>query len=238
LTGRQQEGARLVSNLPTMMRDSTRLLAVLLALATALTGVALADEPAIDEDDERTFYLRRTGCEVDMRLSTQPGEGEGGCGFTLTGLNEVNETLGNETLTRDYPSMPNDGVPVDIDVERNLSGQVTLGNFGTTQGVAAGRAWIDIRLTGQGRAGDGPLQTVTIADGRTEDYIPVPSPVQNRFVVEFDIPISAEAEGLTFTNLTVAVTVNGTHVGHGAVIHDGESFAVVPVIPDEDGEEE
>lgn len=206
------------------LRALRDLFALVLALLVAAVGTAVA-APAGDE--EQTFFTRRTWCQDDARLSIQHGEGDGGCGFAETGLNEVKTIMGHPVQYIEFPTA--DGVPVVLDTSRGGSGQITVANYASTDGMAVGRAWVDVELIGTGKQPDGRDFFGTVAAARGEEYLRLVRGGWHTSSFALDIPESVQ--DVTFESLTLRVTVNGTHGGHGGVVSDGHSFVTLPVIP-------
>lgn len=163
--------------------------------------------PSPTSDDERTFYVLRTGCLPDQRLSAWPRDSwpnKLGCGRTdsLTPLNEVSR---NGT---DYETV--DGVPFTLDASRPIRGVASQVGFYRVLdgGVGAGATSIDVSLS------------ATLADGETKSlgsttvsYLATPSQWQHD--VPWQVTPPAELDGAEVTRLVLRLVVRGYNVLHG-----------------------
>ncbi len=193
-------------------------LAMGLALLMISPGVASsrAVDAAADVESQtpvqstRTFYLRRTGCDPDQRLSIVRGDETGGC-----------LRVGIAAAPFEYPAA--DGIPLTLDATKRLSGVVTYGNWWkpTAEEVSVGAGLMTLRIEVFGRLSDG--ESMLLGSHRTS-Y--VATPLQNRYDTAFSIALPTEADKLEFAGLTLRVTHGGASVLHGAAIPNDTNMTV------------
>lgn len=175
--------------------------------ATTSSGATpVLDESATAEAvvaGERQFFVRRTGCTADQRLSVEEGAETSGCADSNsnTPLNEVNRT----------PTLYNaeNGLPLTLDASRSAKGVVTLTSFQQPAYAGGGQVIVDVALSGKSGGS-------TIDLGSTSfNYVAIPT--QAPVSTPWTITLPASADGKDLTALTLSLTVRGIHVTHGYV---------------------
>ena len=102
-------------------------------------GKVLFDTPA---PTSRVFYLRRTACAADKRLSTVLGPETTSC------ADNNSDTPANEVTRTAAIWEAADGVPFTLDASREITGQMVLSSFQEPNHAGAGQTIIEIALSG------------------------------------------------------------------------------------------
>lgn len=211
--------------------------ALALAAAPAPTASLLVEDGESStvtyEEDATTFNLRRDNCGGEeanrLYLSVTSGEDTGdGCG-TLGGvaplLNEATITAEDAAIFENqYAAV--DGLPVTIDAERDVTGQLTFGQY---RGAAAnpaslggGNMVVDLTLTGSTKGFAFQVET-------TAEALALPG--AGRYTVDFIFDLPANAQEKQITSLTLKVVPRGVSVGQDYLhTSDGVSNFVFPTL--------
>jgi hypothetical protein len=161
----------------------------------------------------RTFYVRRTGCDADQRLSIVRGDETVGC----------LHNLGIMPSPLDY-SAYDDGIPLTLDATRRLTGVITYGNWWRPLGnveASVGAGLITLRVEVFGTLFDG--ESMMLGSHRTS-Y--VATPLQHRYDTPFSIALPTGADKREFAGLTLRVTLGGASLLHGAAIPNDTNMTV------------
>jgi hypothetical protein len=176
----------------------------------AVDSAATNVESLTPVQSSRTFYMRRTGCELDRRLSIVRGPETDGClavGFPPPAL--------------EYPAA--DGIPLILDATKRLDGVITYGNWWrpTAEEVSVGAGVFTLRIEVVGRLSDG--ESMMLGSHRAS-YLA--TPLQHRYDTPFSIALPAEADKQEFAGLTLRVTHGGASVLHGSAIPNDTNMTV------------
>lgn len=179
--------------------------------STAVAGTVSFTEPV---PEDRTFYMRRTGCDDDKRLSIVQGSETSGCAYTasITPLNE------DSRLADEWPAV--DGVPFTLDATREITGVITLSSYQPPVYAGAGATTVDISVLGFKKSGG----TASLGS-TTVSYVATPG--QNHST-DWEITPPAELDGTDFNGLTLSTTVRGVNVLHGFTIPN-QSNMTLPI---------
>ncbi|HVM11399.1 MAG TPA: hypothetical protein VM638_02830 [Actinomycetota bacterium] len=184
------------------------------------TGSALqvggAVEFAVPEKGSRRFYVRRTSCNADQRLSITRGSETAGCAQTVS-LTPVAE----ETATAVTYAAEN-GVPFTLDATQPITGTLSLVSYLLVTGnvgVGAGLVTADISVTGAEVGGaEQALGSTTISYTAT--------PATYRVDTPWSIAPPATLDKKDFLGLTLSITVRGRNALHGFTRPNDTNFLV------------
>lgn len=194
-------------------------LTAVLALLLAPTSL-LAAEP---QQETQRFFMRNggTGCPGAPFLSPQPGAGEPGCGY-LGGapLGELYHAGVWESSTiKTY--VGNEGLPLELDATRDLTGNVRVVSSATSNRMAVGQVRVDVTV--RGRFGN---QTVALG---TDSETVVINPTNSAEVdFPFTVDLPDERHGQNVTELSIDVDIRGVHVLTGYHRLNGQSWLDLP----------
>lgn len=163
---------------------------------------------------DRQFFLRRTGCNEDKRLSTTQGSETSGCAYTasITPLNE------DSRLADLWPAV--DGVPFTLDAARALRGVHTLSSYAPPNNVGAGLTTIDIAAFGTLAGGS------QVGLGSTSvSYTALPGQPYSR---PWEIDLPDQYDTRDFSSFTLSTTVRGVNALHGFTTPNA-SHTTVPI---------
>jgi hypothetical protein len=196
------------------MRKSRRLgLAAAVAL-TLVPGTASAVET------ERTFYVRRTSCDADQRLSVVKGRETAGCAFVVSLTPVAEETA----PSLDY--LAEDGTPFILDATRPIKGVVSHTSYlgAGSAGVGAGLTTIDITVGASNASGaEELLGTTTVSYTAT--------PAQYRYDVPWQIQPPANLNGVEFAGLRLNLLVRGRNLLHGFTRPNDTNLTIPITVP-------
>lgn len=174
-----------------------------------VTGDVAFDTP---EASELQFFVRRTGCTDDKRLSVEQGAETSGCA-------EANSHTPANEITR-TPTLFNaaDGLPFTLDASRSVQGVVTLTSFQQPVYAGGGQVIVDISLSGSSGGTAIDLGSTSV------NYIAIPSqpPVSTPWTIS--PPTSADKKD--FTSFTLSLTIRGIHITHGYVRPNGTNLTL------------
>jgi hypothetical protein len=196
------------------MRNTRRLgLAAAVAL-TLVPGAASAVET------ERTFFVRRTSCNADQRLTVDRGTETAGCAFVVSLTPVAEETA----PSLDY--LAEDGTPFILDATRPVKGVVSHTSYigAGSAGVGAGLTAIDITVGATGAGGSEQLLGTT-----TVSY--TATPAQHRYDVPWQIQPPANLNGVEFTGLRLNLLVRGRNLLHGFTRPNDTNLTIPITIP-------
>jgi hypothetical protein len=177
--------------------------ALQMALAAGM-ALSLVPGPASAVESERTFYVRRTSCSADQRLSVDRGNETAGCAFVVSLTPVAEETA----PSLDY--LAEDGTPFTLDASRPIKGVVSHVSYlqAGTAGVGAGLTTIDVTVGAAGASGaEEVLGTTTVSYTAT--------PAQYRHDVPFQIQPPAGLNGMEVTGFRLNLLVRGRNLLHG-----------------------
>jgi hypothetical protein len=192
----------------------------LLVLAVPSTG-AFADEQFTQED--RTFYLRGTGCGATeaFYLSTEFGTDDyDGCGI-IGGL-PVQEVI--HQVDGPTPSVfaAEDGVPLYIDGTKDVTGTIRAESWFGSPVPGVGQVIVDVALEG--------TKTNNQFLPLGSDSVEVLNSGAVGTQVNFTIDIPATADKVKLKELTFMVEVHGVNWNSGNLGLSGDSRFTLPVL--------
>jgi hypothetical protein len=172
-----------------------------------VTGAVGFDVP---QPSERAFYVRRTSCNTDQRLSTQRGGETASCAETMSLTPVAEENAVGTTYDAE------NGVPLTLDASRPITGVVSVVSYAgqSGAGTGAGMTTIDITLTG----GNQTLGSTTVSYTAT--------PAQYQYNTAWTIQPAATLDKKDLSSLQLLIKVRGRNVMHGFVRPNTTTFTV------------
>lgn len=172
-----------------------------------VAGAVSFDAP---EPSERTFYMRRTSCTTDQRLTTDQGTETSSCAETVSLTPVAEEQAAGTTYDAE------DGVPLTLDASRPITGVVSVVSYigQSGAGAGAGLTTIDISLTG----GSQPLGSTTVSYTAT--------PAQYRHDTQWSIQPPANLDKKDLSSLQLMIKVRGRNAMHGFVRPNSTKFTI------------
>lgn len=162
------------------------------------------------EPSESVFYVRRTSCTTDQRISTDQGGETASCAETVS-LTPVAE---EQALGTTYPA--EDGIPLTLDASRPITGVVSVVSYAgqSGAGTGAGLTTIDISLTG----GTQTLGSTTVTYTAT--------PAQYRYNTTWSITPPANLDKKDLSSLALTIKVRGRNAMHGFISPNATNFTL------------
>lgn len=172
-------------------------------------GKVLFNTPA---PTSQAYYLRRTACADDKRLSTVQGAETTSC------ADNSSDTPANEVTRTAAIWAAAGGVPFTFDASRAITGQMVLSSFQEPNHAGAGQTVIEIALSGITGGSQESLGSTSV------EYVALPG---QAYTTQWSITPPATADKQDFTSFTMAITIRGMHVLHG-YIRPNESRLTLP----------
>ena len=197
------------------MRRYSLILQIGLALSLAAPASAAATDPTPVPGDQ-TFFVRRTNCNADSRLSVEEGTGEASC-LNFWNASPLAEEMG-VLLVHDAEN----GVPFTLDTSRPITGVVSLGAASINQyGLGGGLTVVDVTVEAT-EAGRNPR----VLGSRTLSY--TATPMQSQWDTPWSIQPPVELHARKFAALRLTLRIHGRNAGHGAV-QPNDTRLTVPI---------
>lgn len=173
------------------------------ALILTIPGAATAMDVEQAEPTTLQFFMRRTACTTDQRLSIEQGTETAACASnnSNTPLNEV------DRIPTVYAA--EDGLPFTLDASRPVNGVVTLTSFQQPAYAGAGQTIVDVALSGTSGGANVDLGSTTV------EYVAIPG--QPPTSTPWTITLPQTADNKVFTAFSMSLTVRGLHITHGYV---------------------
>ena len=177
-------------------------------------GIPMAGKVAFDipTATSQAYYLRRTACQDDKRLSLVLGSETTSC------ADHNSDTPANEATRTAAIWEAVDGAPFAFDASRAITGQMVLSSFNEPNQVGAGQTIIEIALSGNTGGSEVSLGSTQV------EYVALPG---QAYTTPWSILPPASTDKRDFTSLRMAITIRGMHVLHG-YIRPNESRLVLP----------
>lgn len=180
----------------------------------------LAAEP---QQETQRFFMRNggTACPGQPFLSPAAGDGEPGCGYVGGApFGELYHAgVWGSSTVKSYAGTQ--GLPLELDTSRDLTGNVRVVSSATSNRMAVGQIRVDVTV--RGRFGD---QTVELGtDSRTVTINPTNSAAVD---FPFTVDLPDERDGQSVTQLRIDVDIRGVHVLSGYHRLNGQSWLDLP----------